>query len=87
MNSQQLKRQIARKFGRQILQRRCERGLPRLTVVQHTGINWKRIRALEEGRQVARVDEVVALAKLYGVDPVALVERSIPSRSLRRVSN
>lgn len=87
MDKQQLKRRIARKFGRQILQRRFERGLPRLTVVQRTGINWKRIRALEEGRQFARLDEVVALARLYGVDPIEMVEKSTrPSRTVRRVT-
>jgi hypothetical protein len=87
MYSPNRKRQIARKFGRQILQLRCERGLPRLAVVQRTGINWKRIRALEEGRQVARLDEVIELARLYGVDPIALVEKSTPTRTLRRVTH
>jgi len=86
VDSQQLKRRIARKFGRQILQLRREREFPRLTVVWRTGINWKRIRALEEGRQVARLDEVIALARLYGVDPIAMVEKSTRTRTLRRAA-
>jgi hypothetical protein len=77
----------ARKFGRQILQLRCETGLPRLAEVQRTGINWKRIRALEEGRPVARLDEVIALARLCGVDPIALFKKSTSTSPLRGVSH
>jgi len=83
MYSANRKRQIARKFGRQILRLRHDSGLPRLAVVQRTGINWKRIRALEEGRQVARLDEIFVLARLYVVDPIALIEKSVPTRTLR----
>jgi hypothetical protein len=33
------------------------------------------------------MDEVFTLARLYAVDPIALVEKSTPTRTLRRVTH
>jgi len=62
-----LERAIAEAFGREIVALRLKHQLSRLVVVQRTGINWKRIRGLEEGRQAPCLHEVVKLASLYGV--------------------
>ena len=62
-----LERSIAEAFGRRIVALRLKHKLSRLVVVERTGINWKRIRALEEGRQAPCVHEVVKLAGFYGV--------------------
>jgi hypothetical protein len=63
-----LSQRIAADFGRCILALRLECKLPRSIVVAQTGINWKRLRALEEGWQVAALDEVAKLVAVYGVN-------------------
>lgn len=72
-----LSRQIAEDFGRRIVALRLKRKLPRVAVVKRTGINWKRIRALEEGWQVAALDEVAKLAALYRVSYNVLMRSAI----------
>jgi hypothetical protein len=62
-----LERSIAEAFGRRNVALRLTRRLSRLVVVERTGINWKRFRALEEARQTPCLHEVVKLAALYGV--------------------
>jgi hypothetical protein len=62
-----LERAIAEAFAKRIVALRIKHQLSRLIVVQRTGINWKRIRALEEGRQVANLADVAKLAGLYRV--------------------
>lgn len=62
-----LERSIAEAFGPRIVALRLKHQLSRLVVVERSGINWKRLRGLEEGRQVACLHEVVKLAALYGV--------------------
>ena len=46
---------------------RLEHRLSRVAVVERTGINWKRIRNIEEGSTVACLDELVQLASLFSV--------------------
>ena len=62
-----VERAIAEAFARKIVALRLKHQLSRLVVVQRTGINWKRIRALEEGRAAPGLHEVVKLAALYGM--------------------
>lgn len=72
-----LARQIAQRLRRCLVTLRLERKLSRLAVVHRTGINWKRIRALEEGSQVACLDEVVKLARVYGVGNCELITAAV----------
>ena len=72
-----LSRQITQDFGQTILALRLAQRLPRLTVVERTGINWKRLRALEEGWQVAALDEVVRIAELYRVNGKRLLPNAL----------
>ena len=62
-----LTRQIARSQARRILSLRLEHRLSRLVVVERTGINWKRIRSIEEGSTVAGLDELAKLASVFSV--------------------
>jgi transcriptional regulator with XRE-family HTH domain len=70
-----LERSIAEAFGRRIVALRLKHELSRLVVVERTGINWKRIRALEEGRAAPGLHEVVKLAAIYGTRRAALLRR------------
>lgn len=87
-----LTRRIAQRQARRILALRLGRRLSRLSVVGRTGINWKRIRALEEGSSVACIDEVMKLAALFSIHPITLIreiavipgKRVSVSRSRRR---
>jgi hypothetical protein len=69
-----LTRQIARSQARRILALRLQHRLSRVVVVERTGINWKRIRGMEEGSTVACLDELVKLASLYSVQPIKLIQ-------------
>ena len=76
-----LERAIAEEFGRLIVELRLKSGLSRLVVVQRSGINWKRIRGLEEGRQAPCLHEILKLATLYGVGCGRLIETIIQPRA------
>ena len=69
-----LARQIAQSQARRILALRLEHRLSRVVVVERTGINWKRIRNIEEGSTVACLNELVKLASLYSVPPIKLIQ-------------
>ena len=71
----QLARQIAQAQARCIVALRLKRKLPRVAVVERTGINWKRIRGIEEGSQVACLDELVKLAGLFRISPIKLIRQ------------
>jgi hypothetical protein len=75
--SDPLSRQIAEDFGRTIVALRVARKLPRVAVVERTGINWKRLRALDDGWQVATLDECVRLADIYEVSRKGLLAQTI----------
>lgn len=68
-----LERAIAEAFGREIVALRLQHGLSRLQVVERSGLNWKRIRGLEEGRQAPCLHEIVKLAALYGTTHDSLI--------------
>jgi hypothetical protein len=70
-----LTRRIAQSQARRILSLRLEHRLSRVVVVERTGINWKRIRGLEEGSRVACLDELAKLASLYSVRPMKLIQQ------------
>ena len=53
---------------------RLKHRLSRVVVVERTGINWKRIRAIEEGSTVVCLDEIVKPASLYSVPPIKLIQ-------------
>ena len=69
-----LTRQIARSQAQRMLTLRLKHRLSRMVVVERTGINWKRIRALEEGSTVVCLDEIVKLASLYSVQSIKLIQ-------------
>lgn len=69
-----LTRQIAQSQARRILALRLEHRLSRVVVVDRTGINWKRIRGIEEGSTVACLDELAKLASLFSVRPMKLIQ-------------
>ena len=69
-----LTRQIARSQAQRMLTLRRKHRLSRVVVVERTGINWKRIRAIEEGSTVVCLDEVVKLASLYSVQSIKLIQ-------------
>ena len=69
-----LTRRIARSQAHRMLALRFKHRLSRVVVVERTGINWKRIRAIEEGSTVACLDEIVKLASLYSVRPIKLIQ-------------
>jgi len=73
-----LTRRIAQSQARCILSLRLEHRLSRVVVVERTGINWKRIRAIEEGSTVACLDELAKLASLYSVRPIKLIQEIMP---------
>ncbi len=75
-----LKRQIAEEFARRIVRLRLDARLSRLVVVQRTGINWKKLCALEEGVMLARLDDVVKLAIAYRVDASKLLSAALSGR-------
>jgi hypothetical protein len=70
-----LTRQIAQSQARRILALRLEHRLSRVVVVERTGINWKRIRNIEEGLTVACLDELAKLASLFSVPPMKLIQK------------
>jgi len=78
-----LERSIAEAFGHRIVALRLKHQLSRLVVVERTGINWKRLRALEEARQAPCVHEVVKLAALYGVRHRRLLSAVIRAATAR----
>lgn len=67
-------RQIAQSQAHRMSALRLEHRLSRVVVVERTGINWKRIRGIEEGSTVVCLDEVVKLACLYSVRPIELIQ-------------
>ena len=69
-----LTRRIARSQAHRVLALRLKRRLSRVFIVERTGINWKRIRALEEGSTVVCLDEIVKLASLYSVQSIKLIQ-------------
>lgn len=69
-----LARRIAQSQAHCILALRLDHRLSRVTVVERTRINWKRIRSIEEGSTVACLDELVKLASLFSVRPIKLIQ-------------
>src|SRR5215469_7239890 len=89
-----LTRRVARGQARCVLALRLERRLSRLFVVKQTGINWKRIRGLEEGAHVACLDELVKLAALFSIRPLTLIrevmaygEKDVNNKTRKRSSS
>jgi hypothetical protein len=72
-------RQIAQSQARCILALRLKHRLSRVAVVERTGVNWKRIRSIEEGSTVACLDELVKLASLFSVRPIRLIQEIMSS--------
>lgn len=77
-------RQIAQAQARCILALRLHHRLSRVVVVDRTGINWKRVRGIEEGSQVACLDELVKLATLFSISPIKLIREIMPLKPKRR---
>src|SRR5665213_1473350 len=67
-------RTVAALVGSRLAALRMDRGLPRYVVAQRTGIHAMRITKLEEGSSVARLDEIVKLARVYGADRALVLE-------------
>ena len=74
-----LTRRIARSQAHRVLALRLKRRLSRVFIVERTGINWKRIRAIEEGSTVVCLDEIVKLASLYPMPPIRLIQAIMSS--------
>lgn len=70
-------RQIAKSQAQRLLVLRLKHRLPRLALVERTGINWKRIRGIEEGSQIASLDEIVKLAKAFSISPMKLIREVV----------
>lgn len=75
-----LTRQIAQAQASRLLSLRLQHRLSRVVAVESTGINWKRIRSIEESSQIASLDAIAKLAALFEVDPPRLIHdiMSIP---------
>ena len=70
-------RALAESFGRLIVALRTEEKLARRIVCQQLEINGKRMKQLEEGTVIPRLDEVVKLAHLYEVSYASLLKETL----------
>ena len=77
-------RAIAESFGRLIVAQRTRQNLARRVVVQRLGISNKRVRQLEKGGAIVRLDEVVKLAHLYGVNHARLLKDTLQDAAFLR---
>lgn len=75
-------RVILQSQARSILAQRLKHRLPRIAVVERTGIYWKRVRGIEEGSIVARLDELVKLASLFSVQPIKLIREIVSPQEM-----
>lgn len=72
-----LKIRIAKAFGARIVPLRIDAKLSRRQVALRTGIEWSRVRKLEEGRSVPSLVDVVRFAELYQVKPGELLDEVV----------
>jgi ribosome-binding protein aMBF1 (putative translation factor) len=79
-----VERAIAESFGHLIVALRIKQKQSRHVVVQRVGINWKRIRQLEEGTVIVCLHEVVKLAKLYHVSYAKLLRDTLQDGAFLR---